>query len=304
MPRTSTGSRRRRTATTGPSAKPRARTIFLAGVGISLLLAVAAVAFVVVRSGGSPAAAWSRLGTEDVHSLAFVAGDPSRLLFGHHGGVLASADGGRTWQPLGSRSDAMSLGVAAGGSIIVAGHDVLSESRDGGRTWQDIPAQLPSLDIHGFARDPADPARMWALLATGGFWESRDGGRAWELVTPENVMFPIAISAPTGVRLVGAMGGGLASSDDGGRTWRSTGTPALYPMTSLAATPDGAALVAGGLDGLARSIDGGVTWSKLPFEGQPFAIAVTDGGQTIALVTRTAEFFRSGDGGISWPAPP
>ena len=27
------------------------------------------------------------------------------------------------------------------------------------------------------ARDPADPARMWAYLATGGLWESRDGGR-------------------------------------------------------------------------------------------------------------------------------
>lgn len=304
MPRTSPGSRKRRAVSPRPSTAPRVRTSLLVGAGISLLVVGAAVAFLAGRSGGSAPGAWSRLDTEDVHSLAFVGGDSSRLLFGHHGGVLASADGGRTWQPLGTRSDAMSLGATAEGSIIIAGHDVLAESRDGGRTWRDIQAQLPSLDIHGFARDPADPARMWAYIATGGFWESRDGGRGWELVTQENVLFPIAISAPNGVRLLGAMAGGLMSSDDGGRTWRSAGSPALYPMTSLAATPDGAALVAGGPDGVAASLDGGATWSKLPFEGHPLAIAVTDGGQTIALVTRTTEFFRSGDGGSSWPATP
>ena len=275
----------------------------LAGAALAGFLVIGAGIFLLLRPGAGPAVAWSALGTEDVHSLAFVGGDPDRLLFGHHGGVLASGDGGRTWQPLGTRSDAMSMGVADDGSIVIAGHDVLAESRDGGRTWQDISATLPSLDIHGFTLDPADPARMWAYLATGGLWESRDGGRAWERVQQQNILSPVAVAAPSGTRLVGVTADGLATSDDGGRTWRAAASPELYPIVSLAATADGSVLVAGGPGGLARSDDGGASWSKLPFDGQPFAVALTDGGRTIALVTRATELFRSADGGRTWPAP-
>jgi photosystem II stability/assembly factor-like uncharacterized protein len=266
-------------------------------------IAVVALLFIIGRPGASSATPWSRLGTEDVHSLAFVGDDANRLLFGHHGGISASSDGGRSWQTLGTRSDAMSLGAATDGSIVIAGHEVFAASRDGGRTWEDVAADLPSLDIHGFARDPGDPARMWAYLATGGLWESGDGGGSWERVQEENVLFPVAAKTAAGTRLFGVTANGLAASDDGGRTWRAMTTPEIYPIASLAATADGTVLVAAGADGLARSADGGATWSKMPFEGQPAAIAVTAGGQTIALVTRSTEFFRSDDGGKTWPGP-
>ena len=269
---------------------------------ISAIGGVAVVALLTIgRPGASSATPWSRLGTEDVHSLAFVGEDPSRLLFGHHGGISASSDGGRSWQTLGTRADAMSLGTATDGSIVIAGHQVFAASRDGGRTWDDIPANLPSLDIHGFTRDAGDPARMWAYLATGGLWKSEDGGDRWERVQEENVLFPVAAQTAAGTRLFGVTANGLAASDDGGRTWRAMTTPEIYPIASLAATADGAVLVAAGADGLARSMDGGATWSKIPFEGQPAAVAVTAGGHTIALVTRSSEFYRSDDGGKTWP---
>ena len=271
--------------------------------GVVAIVGVAAVAYFILNSGGSSAAAWSRLGTQDVHSLAFVGDDPDRLLFGHHGGISASSDGGRTWQPLGTRSDAMSLGAASDGSIVIAGHEVFAASHDDGRTWENIPAALPSLDIHGFARDPGDPARMWAYLATGGLWESRDSGSTWERVQQENVLFLTAVRAAEATRLFGVLANGLASSDDGGRTWRGAPTPEIYPIASLAATTDGSVLVAGGQGGLARSDDGGAKWSKLPFNGEPAAIAVTAGGRTVVVVSRSTDYFRSDDGGRTWPAP-
>ncbi|NJD27135.1 MAG: exo-alpha-sialidase [Chloroflexi bacterium] len=286
-----------------PAQPRRRRWPWLALSGAAAVVAVAVGAVIILRPSGSSAAAWSRLGTEDVHSLAFAADDPDRLLFGHHGGISASSDGGRTWQPLGTRSDAMSLGAASDGSIVIAGHEVFAASRDDGRTWENIPATLPSLDIHGFARDPGDPARMWAYLATGGLWESRDAGLTWELVHQENVLFPVAVQAAGATRLFGVTVGGLAAADDGGRTWRSVATPELYPIASLAATTDGSVLVAGGPGGLARSDDGGASWSELSFDGEPAAIAVTAGGRTIAVVTRSTDYFRSDDGGQTWPAP-
>lgn len=267
-------------------------------------IAVAALLIILGRPGAAPSATpWVRLGTEDVHSLAFIGEDPSRLLFGHHEGISASSDGGRSWQTLGTRSDAMSLGAAADGSIVIAGHEVFAASRDGGRTWEDLTTNLPSLDIHGFARDPGDPARMWAFLATGGLWESGDGGGRWERVQGENVLFPVAVKTAAGTRLFGVTADGLAASDDGGRTWRATTTPDIYPLTSLAATPDGSVLVAAGAEGLARSGDGGGTWSQMPFDHQPAAIAVTANGQTIAVVSRSTDFYRSDDGGRTWLGP-
>ena len=124
------------------------------------------------RDGPSPtpiqAVAWARLGTVDAHSLAFAPGSTEHLFFGHHFGMLESSDGGRTWQSLGTGGDAMEMAVGDGTTVYIAGHNVFQVSRDGGRSWQSPATDLPSLDIHGFTRDPADPARMWAYLATGG----------------------------------------------------------------------------------------------------------------------------------------
>jgi len=299
------GPQRSRTTDQGRPGTAADRRPLVLGVLVVVIVAVAGIAFL-LRPGGSAATAWTRLGTEDVHALTFVDDDPQRLLFGHHGGILASEDGGRTWTALGTNSDAMGLaagGANGAGSIVIAGHLVLIESRDGGRSWSSIPADLPDLDIHGFTRDPADPNRMWAYLAIGGLWESSDGGRAWERVHDGNVVHPIAVAAPGGTRLYGVTTAGPSRSDDGGRTWAAIGSPDLFPLASLAATPDGSVLVAGGPDGLARSDDGGMTWRMLAFQGEPASVAVARGGSTIAVVTRSTEFYRSDDGGSSWPGP-
>jgi photosystem II stability/assembly factor-like uncharacterized protein len=147
----------------------------------------------------------------------------------------------------------MSLTPADDGSIVIAGHEVFTASRDGGATWSSIPADLPSLDIHGFTREPADPTRMWAYLATRGLWESTDFGAHWTEVRSDNVIFPLAVRDATGTKLLGVDTTGLVASLDGGRTWTTLGTPPTYPMTGLAATLDGRTIYAGAPDGLFRS---------------------------------------------------
>ncbi len=197
----------------------------------------------------------------------------------------------------------MSMAPADDGSIVIAGHEVFTASRDGGATWSSIPADLPSLDIHGFTRDPADPARMWAYLATGGLWESIDFGSHWVEVRADNVVYPLAVRDGSTTRLLGVDSTGLVTSADGGRTWTTLGQPPTYPMTALAATPDGKTLYAGAPDGLFRSADGGRTWSPTGYRGSAFAIATTPDGMTVAMVSRETEFFRSADKGSSWPGP-
>lgn len=267
---------------------------------VALVVAVAVIVF--VTRSTPDAVAWSRLGSQDVHSLAFGA-DASQLLFGHHGGASESRDGGRTWQPTRANDDAMGLATAADGSIVIAGHDVFMTSADGGQTWQPISSDLPSLDIHGLARDPSDPARMWAALATGGLYESRDGGASFDQVAAENVLFPVATAPGGTTRLFGVTGRGLVVSDDGGRTFTPRTSPELFPIASLAATPDGATLVAGGPGGLSMSDDGGASWRHLSFAPDAAAVALSADGNTVAVVTRDTDFYRSDDGGRTWPGP-
>lgn len=292
-----------------PVAKRRPPTGSRAGarllVGLAAVAAVVGFAFFVTRgSGATPQVAWARFGTQDVHSLAFVGGDPARLLFGHHGGLEESRDGGRSWSTLPVRNDAMSMSPAADGSIVIAGHEVFMASRDGGSTWGSIATDLPSLDIHGFTRDPSDSSRMWAYLAIGGLWESADFGARWTEVRPDPVLFPLAVTDGAATRLFGVDTTGLITSGDGGRTWSTLGRPPTFPMTSLAATPDGRILYAGSADGLYRSADGGRTWTETGYSGSSFAVATTLDGQVVAVVSQQTELFRSSDGGRSWPGPP
>lgn len=282
---------------------PRRIPRWLPIASLSLVIALAATAWILTRPGPSEPAAWSRLGTQDVHSLAFVGDDPNHLLFGHHNGIAETQDGGKTWANLPVGEDAMGMATADDGSIVIAGHLVFTASQDGGETWTPIEADLPSLDIHGFARDPADPARMWAYLATGGLWASTDSGAHWTQVRQDNVIFPVAVNDDSTTRLLGIDLNGLVASTDGGRTWTTLGVPPGLPVMSLVATPDGRTVYVGTGDGVFRSDDGGSNWKATGYVGQAFALATTPDGRTVGLVDRATEFFRSSDGGDTWPGP-
>jgi photosystem II stability/assembly factor-like uncharacterized protein len=299
MTRRRTDQRRRRREQAGKSRRTT-------GILIALVLVVTAgIAVAVLVGSRAPREAlpWARLGTEDVHSLAFAGEGTDRVLFGHHGGLLATADGGRTWDALSVGEDAMSTATSADGSIIIAGHEVFRASRDGGTTWASITTDLPSLDIHGFTRDPVDPARMWAYPVTGGLWESIDGGATFRQVRTDNVLFPTAVAAGSGIRLLGVETAGLIESSDGGRTWSPLAMPPTFPMTGLAASADGRILYAGAQDGLYRSEDGGHSWEATAYTGSVFALATSTDGRTVILVDRTTDVYRSDDGGATWPGP-
>jgi photosystem II stability/assembly factor-like uncharacterized protein len=295
--RTARGQRKR------PPSPTRSAPWRLVGL-LAAAAAIAAAAIFFLRpfdSGGQ--AAWTRFGSQDVHSLVFVDPDARHVLFGHHGGLEESRDGGRTWSRLPVRDDAMSTSTAADGSIVIAGHEVFTASRDGGATWVSIAGDLPSLDIHGFTRDPADPSRMWAYLATGGLWETTDFGSHWTRVREDNVLFPVAVRAGSATRLLGIDVNGLVSSSDGGRSWQPLSMPPTYPMTAFAASADGMVLFAGSPDGLFRSGDGGRSWAPTAYAGSAFAVATTVDGGVVAVVSRETEFFRSDDGGATWHGP-
>lgn len=291
-------------------AKPpprRGRSRWIIPIAALLVLAAgAAAAFVVLRdgAGGGDAVAWARLDTADVHSLAFDPADAAHLYFGHHGGLLESRDGGRSWQPTAlSGADAMNVRVSDEGLMQIAGHEVYLESRDGGQTWEPVPNDLPGLDLHAFVTDPGDPTHAWAFAVGHGLFESTDAGRHWEQRQPDSFGALTIFEADGEPVLVGLAQIGIARSDDGGRSWQPLGRPSGQ-LASLAASADGSVLYAGSTDGLQRSTDGGQTWSATGLTNVALTIAVPAGDDaTVAVVDDQTRFYRSADRGATWPGP-
>ena len=299
--------KRSRTARRRPPPRPWWRTGRALVVGLVSLGAAGFVAAAVLSGSGQTvdgATAWATLGTRDVHSLAFDPADPQHLYFGHHNGLLESLDGGRSWQPTGlGGADAMNVRVASGTALQIAGHNVYQETSDGGRSWVPVPNDLPGLDLHAFATDPVDPAHAWAYAVGFGLFESRDKGRHWELRQPGDwpVLAVTRVSGAT--QLIGLSATGLGASTDGGVTWQPLASPGGQ-VASLAATPDGSFILAGTTNGLRRSADRGKTWQATGFTGTAVTVAVAASDpRVIAVVDEKTRYFRSEDGGGTWPGP-
>jgi len=157
--------------------------------------------------------------------------------------------------------------------------------------------------LHAFVADPADPAHAWAFAVGYGLFETTDKGRTWLLRQPGGWGALTSFVEGGKTILVGVGSTGLTRSDDGGRTWTALGQP-TGQVASLAASADGAVIYAGTTTGVGRSIDGGRTWMATPLQTVGVTVAVyPKDPNVVAVVDDETRFFRSSDGGTSWPAP-
>jgi len=165
----------------------------------------------------------SLLGEADFHVLR-VAGERVYGYDASNDRLLASADGGRTWQELERPGPIVDLAVspleptrlvaaAAGGSG--AG---LFESRDGGESW------APAADVVGLLAWPT-PERLYVVAGDGDVLMSADGGRS---LRPLGAVGgePAAFLAASAAELYVALHDGtIKRSADGGATWAVRSTP-------------------------------------------------------------------------------
>ncbi|MBI3969312.1 MAG: hypothetical protein HY329_27020 [Chloroflexi bacterium] len=282
-------------------------------LGALVIVAVVAAVWYLTPGTGSSAAIGT-LQTTDFHSLALSPTDPNVVFFGHHNGMLRSADGGRTWRPVLERPNFDAMGLAINRQdarqMYLAGHEVFQSSTDGGATWRPVEHNLPSTDIHGFALSPGDPSRLYAFVVGHGLFQSADSGRTWQGLSgrpPMDVMGLVAAGGNPETLYVSSMRAGVLRSTDGGQTWGSAMNGLdSRAVSALAVDPTSRqTLFAGGDGGLYRTADGGGTWTKLPFPGEnAVALAVSPVSPNVLLAITAKDgkglVYRSEDGGQSW----
>ena len=256
----------------------------------------------------------SQLRTPDFHSLAISPADPNIVLYGHHGGVLRSTDGGRTWEKTsltGATDDAMGMGISLSDPNIAfaAGHGTFFRSSDAGKTWTSIRARLPGTDVHGMAVAPDAAGTLYANVVGFGLYVSKDAGDSWAKANSQPLPGDvIQVSAGPGGRVyLASVGSGVLRSDDGGGTFRATAKAGGNLLTVAASAAEADTVYAGTETRLLASRDGGATWTEraLPGGGQMMVSAVNprDANDLVVVAVRAdraGHVFRSRDGGASW----
>lgn len=184
---------------------------------------------------------WSRraagLGApDDYHELIVSPADPA-LLYGVHGTLQVSRDGGRDWQSVGpppaqlialagSAADPAQLYAATEGGLLV--------SRNSGREWQ---REMTYRDATSLVHVAAD-GTAYAFVLGRGLMRSAPTDHGWKpLYNGFGGHYPLHLAIdpndPAHLAVL-THAGGLFTSDDGGESWRRFPVP-RFKMGSVAA---------------------------------------------------------------------
>ncbi|HXQ62621.1 MAG TPA: hypothetical protein VN796_09825 [Acidimicrobiales bacterium] len=176
--------------------------------------------------------------------------------------------------------------------------------------------------VEAFSVDPANTNLVFAATEDGGLWKSTDHGSTWShvdavlLTAMQDVQF--AASDPNLVIATGAsdgstgnVGGGIWRSTDGGTTWAKAPHSDLCNPDSASkiaiapGTPGSLTIFVGTLCGLDESTNSGSSWSLVEPSGSlgiDWDVQVRTLGSALQVDTcGTQGFFRSNDGGATWP---
>ncbi|WP_411276830.1 WD40/YVTN/BNR-like repeat-containing protein [Gaiella sp.] len=268
-----------------------------------------------------------------VGTVAPAASNPTTIYTG--GSALSRSDnGGRTWIALQTDGTAFAKGLRIDSGelavdprdhrhVLVGGRGI-SGSRDGGTTFSSL-VRLPNDWVGKIAFAPGDPRQVYAVVYTTAEERNRvirssDGGNTWRVQPRAGIASLMSFAVhpkradtvyagyetwQAGSEGLTSTGGGVATSSDGGRSWRYRSIPDTNQVRSLAVAPSDPDTIYAATDaGLARSVDGGDRWQLLPYRSWDLSIVVVDPerSETVYLGTSDHGVLRSTDGGATWRA--
>ncbi|HCE6997881.1 TPA: glycosyl hydrolase [Pseudomonas aeruginosa] len=190
---------------------------------------------------------------------------------GHWGAILATTDGGESWQVqrLATEEDRPLFAVHffnARQGVAVGLWSLVLTTEDGGRTWAEQPVQAPpgakraDLNLMGLFADSR--GTLYATAEHGQVLLSEDQGKNWRYLDTgyEGTLWSGAVLAD-GRLLLGGQRGTLLQGSADGKGFRRVPTSSKGSVTCVAVA--GSRVLAVGLDGLSvQSSDGGHSFQE------------------------------------------
>lgn len=248
--------------------------------------------------------------------------DREGWMVGELGRIFRTADGGTTWQrqDAGTKRPFLAMSCVDAQTAWIAGKEgIVYATSDGGNTWRQLQSGSPR---HVFALEFPTAKRGHGAGDFGTMIHTEDGGATWTTSRiPEDVKLPeTALDTgvePGDVNLYGVSYGDadhawiagefgiVATSTDGGLTWKQQNTPVESTLFGIRFT-DTRHGIAVGLDSvILRTEDGGATWTQLPAPvgGRSF-FDVFIRGQQGWIVGDQGTVLKTADGGATWQLEP
>lgn len=186
------------------------------------------------------------------------ADDKHGWVVGQWGVILATRDGGETWekQRMDTTADQPLFSVLFTNDregIAVGLWSLMLQTHDGGKTWTKTTLPKPpdggKADRNLYHVFSDQKGALYVSAEQGIVLRSTDGGANWDyLATGGKGSLWSGVAMPDGRIVVGGLLGSLFQSSDGGATWSPLKAVTKSSITSLVAA--GSGLIAVGLDGL------------------------------------------------------
>jgi photosystem II stability/assembly factor-like uncharacterized protein len=230
------------------------------------------------------------------------------VAIGDHGYIVVSDDGASWRRAKSPRSPLLTaLQFVDDKRGWAVGHDaVILATADGGESWQmqfSAPKeQRPLLGVLFL-----DDKRGMAVGAYGAFYETADGGARWAArkVIEDDKHLNAIVDLGKGQLLIVGESGTLLRSGDSGATWKPVASPYKGSFFGAAVARDGSVAAFGLRGHVFRSADGGNTWAAVKTSTEAAlagATVLADG--TMVLVGNAGTLLTSRDNGQSFTAIP
>src|SRR5271166_6307230 len=222
------------------------------------------------------------------------------------GTVLATRDGGDTWQsqPSPTTAGLLSITFAADGRTgWMVGHSgTILNTHDGGDTWRPQASGIThSLNSVTFA---ADGRTGWAVGESGTIVATRDGGATWLRQSSGTTVILNRVTFAADGRTGWAVGerGTMLATRDGGDTWQPRPSLASSSLADVSFAADGRSGWAVGVDAILATRDGGDTWQRQHSDNRAILTGVyaAADGRTAWVVGLNGTILATRDGGNTW----
>jgi photosystem II stability/assembly factor-like uncharacterized protein len=251
------------------------------------LVAVGDYGVVILSDDGKTYRQAKAVPTRAVLTSVFFIDDKGGWAAGHDGTILATADGGETWQVMreepGKERVLLSIWFEnALHGIAIGQFGLMLETDDGGKTWRerkivDDPDQAEKHLMQIFA---GANGLVFVTAESGSIFRSEDAGRTWKAIQTDNKgSFWTGRALTDGGLLVAGMRGHVYRSDDRGNNWTKVASGTQQSITGIDQRSDGSVVMVGNSGIVLASPDG----------GRSFSIAIRpDRANLTAIVARSA----------------